>query len=74
MCAVGRRLVEGRVEGVVNDTPEGSNGVGYAPVCHVPNGRCTTAQLPSTEKNLISHRGQAARAAAAILKEGATGP
>ena len=68
------RTVEGVVEGVIQYKPEGSNGFGYDPIFHVPNRRCTTAQLPSTEKNLISHRGQAARAAAAILKEGATGP
>lgn len=68
------RTVEGIVEGVIQYKPEGSNGFGYDPIFHVPNRRCTTAQLPSTEKNLISHRGQAARVAAAILKEGTTGP
>ena len=68
------RTVEGIVEGVIQYKPEGFNGFGYDPIFHLPDRCCTTAQLPTTEKNLISHRGQAARAAAAILKEGATGP
>ncbi len=67
------RTVEGVVEGVIQYKPEGSNGFGYDPIFHVPDRCCTTAQLPTAEKNLISHRGQAARAAAAILKEAATG-
>ena len=67
------RTVEGIVEGVIQYKPEGFNGFGYDPVFHLPDRCCTTAQLPTTEKNLISHRGQAARAAEAILKEDATG-
>ncbi|MFB3092486.1 MAG: XTP/dITP diphosphatase [Dehalococcoidia bacterium] len=67
------RTVEGIVEGVIQYKPEGFNGFGYDPIFHLPDRCCTTAQLPTTEKNLISHRGQAARAAEAILKEDATG-
>lgn len=67
------RTVEGVVEGVIQYKPEGFNGFGYDPIFHLPNRCRTTAQLPTTEKNLISHRGQAARAAEAILKEDATG-
>ncbi len=64
------KTVVGVVEGVIQYRPEGSNGFGYDPVFHLPDRVCTTAQLPTVEKNRISHRGQAARAALVILKEG----
>ena len=68
------RTVEGVVEGVIQYKPEGSNGFGYDPVFYLPKKGCTMAQLDTGEKNLISHRGQAARAAAAILKTHLCGP
>ena len=68
------RTVEGVVEGVIQYKPEGSNGFGYDPVFYLPKKGCTTAQLDTKEKNLISHRGRAAREAAAILKTHLCGP
>ena len=60
--------VEGVVEGVIQYKPEGANGFGYDPVFYLPERGCTTAQLSMEEKNIISHRGQAARRAVDLLK------
>ena len=61
--------VEGVVEGVIQHEPEGSNGFGYDPVFHLPERNCTTAQLCTSDKNRISHRGKAVRKAAKLLME-----
>jgi XTP/dITP diphosphohydrolase len=52
-------IVEGRWPGEVIDTPRGANGFGYDPYFYLPDFHCTAAELPSTKKNAISHRGQA---------------
>ncbi len=49
---------EGRVEGYVAGAPRGTNGFGYDPVFLLNDGRAF-AELPTAEKNLISHRGRA---------------
>ena len=59
--------VEGVVEGVIQYEPEGCNGFGYDPIFHLPERVCTTAQLSTSDKNRISHRGQAVRKAAELL-------
>jgi XTP/dITP diphosphohydrolase len=59
--------VEGVVEGIIQYEPEGSNGFGYDPIFHLADRGCTTAQLSTSEKNRISHRGQAVRKAAELL-------
>ncbi len=59
--------VEGVVEGVIQYEPEGCNGFGYDPIFHLPERGCTTAQLSTSDKNCISHRGQAVRKAADFL-------
>ncbi len=61
--------VDGTVEGIIQNKPEGSNGFGYDPIFHLPEWGCTTAQLPTPDKNRISHRGQAVRKAARLLIE-----
>ena len=60
--------VEGSVEGIVQYEPQGTNGFGYDPIFHLPSLGRTMAELPLEEKNGLSHRGQAARKAVAILK------
>jgi XTP/dITP diphosphohydrolase len=64
----GRELVvEGTVEGHIIDAPRGTNGFGYDPI-FVPDGETrTTAEMPSDEKDAISHRGKAFRALAPQL-------
>ena len=66
MCAMclaegGRVKAEfiGKVEGSITATPAGEHGFGYDPL-FVPHGyTCTMAQLPTEEKNRISHRADA---------------
>jgi XTP/dITP diphosphohydrolase len=49
---------EGTVEGWVAAESRGNNGFGYDPVFQLEDGR-TMAELPTVEKNTISHRGRA---------------
>ncbi len=62
------KTVAGTVEGVIQYEPKGAYGFGYDPVFYLPEMGMTTAQLPPEEKNRLSHRGQAARKAVALLK------
>ena len=66
--------VEGTVEGIIQYEPEGNNGFGYDPIFHLPKRGCTTAQLETSDKNRISHRGQAVNKAAKLLTELGVGP
>ena len=52
----------GVVDGSVADEPRGEGGFGYDPIFLLPEGR-TTAELPESEKDRISHRGRAVVAA-----------
>lgn len=60
------RLFEGVQEGRIGYEPRGQRGFGYDPVFMV-NGR-TQAELTDAQKDLISHRGQAVRAAREYLR------
>jgi XTP/dITP diphosphohydrolase len=64
----GRELiVEETMEGRIVHAPRGTNGFGYDPV-FVPLGETrTTAEMPSDEKDAISHRGKAFRVLAPLL-------
>ena len=66
----GRELVvEEALAGRIIDAPRGSNGFGYDPI-FVPAGLdVTSAELPPTAKDAISHRGKAFRALAPLLVE-----
>ena len=60
--------VEGRVKGRLGRSPRGTNGFGYDPV-FVPTGDTRTlAEYTDTEKNAISHRGNAFRALEPLLR------
>jgi len=62
------KVFEGRVEGQLCFEPRGGKGFGYDPL-FVPNGyRVTTAEMSEEEKNGLSHRGRAARALFAWVK------
>jgi XTP/dITP diphosphohydrolase len=62
------RIVEGVIEGVIADVPRGKNGFGYDPIFFVPELGKTLAELAPEQKNRISHRGRAARAARILLE------
>lgn len=68
----GRTLAtfEGAVEGRILDGPQGDNGFGYDPVFFHPESGCTTAQLSTARKRLISHRGAAIKAFLEALRSG----
>ena len=63
------RVVEGVIEGVIADSPRGKNGFGYDPIFYVPELGKTFAELAPEDKNRISHRARAARAAREQLEE-----
>jgi XTP/dITP diphosphohydrolase len=63
------RVVRGEVRGRLVRDRRGTNGFGYDPI-FVPEGEDrTTAEMPSAEKDAISHRGRAFRALAEVLPE-----
>ncbi|WP_437956964.1 RdgB/HAM1 family non-canonical purine NTP pyrophosphatase [Sorangium sp. So ce119] len=55
-------VTEGRCEGWIGRQPRGAGGFGYDPLFVVEDYGRTMAELGETEKNLVSHRGKAARA------------
>lgn len=57
----------GTWEGRILHAPVGEHGFGYDPVFFVPTHNCSSAQLPPTVKNELSHRGQALRALVSAL-------
>lgn len=61
------KIVVGKCEGQITQTPAGESGFGYDPI-FVPNGyEKTFAELGETIKNRISHRGEALRLALELL-------
>ena len=61
-------LYTGECHGRIIPEPRGSLGFGYDPVFLLPDRARTMAELSPQEKNLVSHRGVAARKAAEALK------
>jgi XTP/dITP diphosphohydrolase len=57
----------GECHGLITFEPRGEQGFGYDPVFYLPELGKTMAELPMEIKNQISHRGQAAGKAHAIL-------
>ena len=54
-------LFRGVAEGIILDTPRGTNGFGYDPLFYFPQIRKTFAELTAEEKSKYSHRGAAFR-------------
>jgi XTP/dITP diphosphohydrolase len=54
-------VTEGRCEGWIGRQPRGAGGFGYDPLFVVEGYGRTMAELGEAEKNLVSHRGKAAR-------------
>ncbi|CAH0298443.1 dITP/XTP pyrophosphatase [Massilia sp. Bi118] len=61
-------IADGVWRGQIVDAPRGENGFGYDPYFLIPDLGKTTAELAPSEKNAISHRGQAIRALVEKLK------
>lgn len=59
----------GEVHGELTREPKGENGFGYDPIFFYPPAGCTTAQLPSEQKNAVSHRGNALKLFYEKMKE-----
>jgi len=62
-------IAVGRAAGEIVREPIGENGFGFDPVMWLPQFGKTFAQLPTEVKNANSHRGQAARAMLALMRE-----
>ncbi|NEA56415.1 RdgB/HAM1 family non-canonical purine NTP pyrophosphatase [Streptomyces sp. SID13666] len=63
------RVVEGRLPGTLRHTPAGSGGFGYDPILQPLGDTRTCAELTPSEKNAISHRGEAFRGLAPLVAE-----
>ena len=62
-------IATGRAAGEITRAPIGEHGFGFDPVLFLPALGQTFAQLPPETKNAHSHRGQAARAMLALMRE-----
>ena len=62
-------ICHGRWQGMVLSTPSGQQGFGYDPIFYVNTEQKSAAELTSSTKNKISHRGQALRQLLSLLAE-----
>ncbi len=52
-------ICQGRWQGRILHAAQGENGFGYDPLFYIAEQQCSSAELPSTLKNQLSHRAQA---------------
>ncbi len=64
-------ICQGTWEGRILASPVGSGGFGYDPVFFVPTHNYSAAELQDSDKNRLSHRGQALRLLVAALTHAA---
>ena len=62
-------IAHGTWEGFIIEEAIGDHGFGYDPLFFVPSEHKTAAELPSVEKNRLSHRAQALKKLIASLQE-----
>jgi len=62
-------IAQEEIKGLITFDPQGNNGFGYDPIFYLNEYGKTMAELSDKEKNLISHRGKAARILKNILEE-----
>jgi len=62
------RTFAGECAGVILDAPRGTGGFGYDPLFYLPTEGATFGEILAAEKNRISHRARAMRAAAGWLR------
>ncbi|WP_298611013.1 XTP/dITP diphosphatase [uncultured Thiothrix sp.] len=60
-------IAEASWEGQILTELQGQQGFGYDPLFYVPSHHCSAAELAASEKNRISHRGQALQRLRALL-------
>lgn len=53
------QIFQGTWQGEILEAAQGEHGFGYDPLFWLPELNCSSAELSKTEKNKISHRGQA---------------
>jgi XTP/dITP diphosphohydrolase len=63
------QICQGQCRGILTFKPLGDNGFGYDPIFYLPDLHKTMAELSMSEKNVISHRGQAAEEARKALQQ-----
>lgn len=61
-------LFKGQCEGIILEKASIDNGLTYDPIFFYPPLNCTFAELSKSEKNQVSHRGEAARKLVQFLK------
>jgi XTP/dITP diphosphohydrolase len=61
-------VVEGECRGAIGHEERGRNGFGYDPIFLLPERGETLAELPTEEKNKISHRGKALASLKEVLR------
>ena len=59
----------GEIHGELTREPRGENGFGYDPIFYYPPAGMTTAEMPSEEKNKVSHRANALKVFYEKMKE-----
>ena len=59
----------GEIHGELTREPMGENGIGYDPIFYYPPAGMTTAEMPSEEKNKVSHRANALKVFYEKMKE-----
>jgi len=76
VCVIAAAFPDGRtitsrgtIEGLIQDKISGTNGFGYDPIFFVPEFNMTTAEMDSSQKNAISHRGKALRKMKELIEE-----
>ena len=63
------RFAEGDCPGLIIPEERGSKGFGYDPIFYLPEYQQTMAELDMQEKNQVSHRGRALRAAVPLIQQ-----
>ena len=62
-------IAAGQWQGVINQTPRGSNGFGYDPLFYIPELGQTAAELDAIQKNRLSHRARAIQSLLPLLEQ-----
>ncbi|NOH85372.1 XTP/dITP diphosphatase [Vibrio sp. 03-59-1] len=62
-------VCHGKWEGSILEEAHGENGFGYDPIFWVPEDQCASAELESTRKKQLSHRGKALKTLFSALEK-----